>query len=355
VGLEPADVERLLAARLDNARDVRVTDIEQFARGVSRETWLVRLAGEDVPDAVIVRRDLPGGSVAPSELRDEYEIYRRLGHSDIPVAKALFFEADPTPFMPGPQLYVREFVPGSMDVPGLKDPDSRYDDVRVEASKEHLRKLALVHTCDWKSLGLDEILPAPPSVDQCATHALDGVAAKFAELRDDAYPDITAGLQWLRAHADRSAPRLSLVKGNNGLGEEVWQGTRIVAMSDWELASIGDPAFDFAQLQDLIPTIGPVEDPRWGLGHALAYYQEVSGITIDRGNLHYYRILYAIDKACNGLGGLRMISQGHLGARFAWVGTEVLYRARRTLAEAAGLFGTSGDTQSDHLLMPTSV
>lgn len=352
--LPAADVQRLLRARLADAGDLEVTGIRQFARGVSRETWAVHLSGRSVPDAVTIRRDLPGGSVAPSDLHDEYEIYRRLGVSDVPVARALFFEQSPSELLPGPSFYVREFVPGSMDVAGFDDPDPLYDEVRIEASKEHLRKLALVHTCDWKALGLDEILPAPGSVDDCAAHALEQVTAKYERVRVDAYPDITAGLQWLQAHADFPAPRLSLVKGNNGRGEEVWQGTRIVAMSDWELASIGDPTFDFAQLQDMIPAVGPADAPRWGLDAALAYYSEASGIQIDKQSLYYYRTLYSVDKACNGLAARKMIVEGHLGARFAWVGSEVLYRARRSLAEAAGVFGRSDDSAQD-VLMPASV
>jgi aminoglycoside phosphotransferase (APT) family kinase protein len=352
--LDTDDVERMLAARLGRSA-LRVSSIKQFARGVSRETWAVFLEGDDVPSAVTIRRDLPGGSVAPAALRDEYEIYRRLGGSDVPVAKALFFEQDPQEFLPGPPFYVREFVPGTMDVAGLKDPDPRFDDVRIEASKEHLRKLALVHTCDWRHLGLDEILPAPSSVHDCASHALRVVRRRYEEKLHDAYPDITAGLQWLHAHIDLVAPRLSLVKGNNGLGEEVWQGTRIVAMSDWELASIGDPAFDFAQLQDLIPSIGPAKKRRWGLRHALDYYEQISGITIDRSNLQYYRTLYAVDKASNGLAALQMMSEGHWDARFGWVATEVLYRARRSLAEAAGLFGSQARQLDDDVLMPATV
>lgn len=354
-GIDAASAERLLQARLDAGADVRVLSIEQFARGVSRETWVVRLSGNGVPDAVVIRRDLPGGSVAPSELRDEYEVYRRLGPSDVPAARALFFESDPEPFIPGPPLYVREFVAGSHDIPSLKDPDPRFDDLRIEVSKEHLRKLALVHTCDWKALGLDEVLPVPAGPDDCARHALAAAEAKFEQLRVEAYPEVTAGLQWLRRQAGRRAPRMSLVKGNNGLGEEVWRGTEIVAMSDWELASIGDPAFDFAQLQDLIPAVGAESAPRWGLDHALAYYEDLTGIRIDRTSLHFYRTLYAVDKACNGLASVRMIGDGHLNARFAWVGSEVLYRARRTLAQAAGLLPAPADPYSNAVLMPSSL
>jgi aminoglycoside phosphotransferase (APT) family kinase protein len=355
MGIDPASVERLLRARLPTGPDVTVDGLEQYVRGVSRETWVVRLTGVGVPDAVVIRRDLPGGSLVDIPLRTEYEIYRRLAATEIPVARTLWFDDDPGDLLPGPPLYVREFVAGSHEIPDFNNPDPEYDDLRIEVSKEHLRKLALVHTCDWRAAGLDEVLSAPASAHDCAHHALDVAVARFDTLRLSAYPDITAGIQWLRRNADRPAPRIGLVKGNNGLGEEVWRGTEIVAMSDWELASIGDPAYDFAQLQDLIPVVGPAESPRWGLDRALAYYQEISGIHIDRSSLHYYRTLYAVQKACTALAAIRAISDRQVTARLAWAGTEVLYRARRTLAEAARLFPGKADPYADQSLMPSSV
>jgi aminoglycoside phosphotransferase (APT) family kinase protein len=355
MGIDAVSVERLLRARLPADSDVTVDGIQQYVRGVSRETWVARLTGVAVPDAVVIRRDLPGGSLVDIPLRDEYEIYRRLAATEIPVARVLWFEDEPGDLIPGPSLYVREFVAGSHEIPNFRDPDPKYDDLRIEVSKEHLRKLALVHTCDWRAAGLDEVLSAPAGADDCAHHALDLAVARYDALRMCAYPEITAGIQWLRRNADRSAPRICLVKGNNGLGEEVWRGTEIVAMSDWELASIGDPAYDFAQLQDLIPAVGPAESPRWGLGPALAYYEEISGIPIERSSLYYYRTLYAIQKACTALAAIRAISDGRHAARLAWAGTEVLYRTRRTLAEAAGLLPGKADPYADQSLMPSSV
>ena len=41
-------------------------------------------------------------------------------------------------------------------------------------------------------------------------------------------------------------------KGTNGYGEEIFRDGRLVAMSDWELARIGDPAYDWAQIQGFV-------------------------------------------------------------------------------------------------------
>ena len=68
--------------------------------------------------------------------------------------------------------------------------------------------------------------------------------------------------------------RLGLLKGNNGIGEEIWKDGRIVALSDWELAAIGDPSLDWAFSQGLL-TLHDMED-------TLDHYAGHSGFAIDR-------------------------------------------------------------------------
>lgn len=315
---------------------VNVVEVIQYPRGVSRQTWFVRLSGPAGEcKGLVIRRDLEGGSVDGTPLRHEYEVYRRLAASEIPVARPLWYEDEPTRLSPGPEFYVREFVDGDWDIQHFHDKDPAYDQVRVAAGQEHLRKLALVHTCDWEGLGFAELFDPPPSAKACALHTLARLAAKLSAFQVEAFPEITAGLVWLREHAPREAPCVSLCKGTNGLGEEVWRDGVIVAMSDWELASLGDPTYDLAQVQDLLP---PAEGDGWNLSAALRFYSGVSGIMIEPESLAYYRTVYAVEMAAYALNSARLLVTGedHL-ARLGWVGTEVLYRARRTLATVAGI------------------
>src|SRR5436190_17560896 len=87
--------------------------ITKFPRGVSRETWMIDCAlGE-----FTVRQDLPGGSVDPVSLRQEYEIYRRLAvpQGPVPVAEPLFF----TDIRPaGRPAYLRRQIEGDWRIPG---------------------------------------------------------------------------------------------------------------------------------------------------------------------------------------------------------------------------------------------
>jgi aminoglycoside phosphotransferase (APT) family kinase protein len=288
--------------------------------------------------SLVVRRDLPGGSVCPSPLRREFEIYRRLEQTAVPIARPLWMERDPQWLVDGREHYVREHVDGSWEIDGFHDADPRFDDLRIEVSKEHLRKLALVHTCDWQALGFGEILAAPAGPEACATAAIDRLVAELDAFQVEPMPAVEEALGWLREQAPRHAPRVSLLKGTNGLGEEVFRDGEIVAMSDWELASIGDPASDFAHLQDLVPDVIRGGELRWGLGPALAYYERVSGITIDPASVAYYRILGALEMVVFAHNAALPLITGtdHL-ARLAWVSTEVLYWAKNMLAGAAGV------------------
>ena len=76
-------------------------------------------------------------------------MYEQLGHTAVPVARVLWWEDDPA--WAARPFYVREHVEGSWDISHYRDPDPRYDELRIEVSKEHARNLALVHQVDWRA------------------------------------------------------------------------------------------------------------------------------------------------------------------------------------------------------------
>lgn len=329
---------RYLAERL-GAGPLTVEEVRKYPRGVSRETWFVtcRLAG--ATRRLVVRRDLAGGSVCPVTLRFEYEVYRRLEATAVPIARALWYEDDPSWLGSGREFYVREHVEGSWEVPGVADPSPEFDDLRIEISREHIRKMALIHTCDWAGAGFGEIMDVPPHPTACAATAIDRLLAQLDAFQIEPFPVVAEATSWLREHAPTTAPRVSLLKGTNGLGEEVFRDGEIVAMSDWELASLGDPASDFAYMQHLMPTVARNGEARWGLTQGLEYYEQVSGLHVDAASVDYYRILGALEMVIFAHNAALPLVQGtdHL-ARLAWVATEVLYWAKDRLARASGVF-----------------
>jgi aminoglycoside phosphotransferase (APT) family kinase protein len=312
-------------------------EVVKFPRGSSRETWFV--AYRPGPQAALVRvvfrTDFPSGSTIPSSLDQEYFMYERLGHTDVPVARVLWWEADP--YWASRPFYVREHIEGSWSIPHYHDPNPAYDALRIEVSREHIRNLARVHRVDWKALGLDKHLPVPASAEEAGRFYIEQVQAQFRGLRGEPIPLFTMGAHWLKLRAP-AAPCVSLCKGTNGMGEEVFHDGKIVAMSDWEEAAIGDPAADFAFAQELVSDIERDGRKLWTLAQCLDYYFELCGIRISLESVGFYRMVQSLKMVMyseSAAVGVHATPDAHI--RQAWTGTEVAYVGKKILASAMGL------------------
>jgi aminoglycoside phosphotransferase (APT) family kinase protein len=335
VDLLKQPVELYLTHRL--GASVAWASATRFPRGSSRETWFVeyRLTSASETRKIVLRSNLPSGSTIPSSLEQEYFMYERLGHTAVPVARALWWEDDPAwavrPF------YTREHIEGSWSIPHYYDPSPVYDALRIEVSKEHLRKLALVHQVDWRGLELEQHLPAPRNAAEAGRAYIEQVEIQMRNLHGQPIPLFVVGAHWLKAQAP-VAPRLSLCKGTNGIGEEIFKDGQIVAMSDWEEAAIGDPASDIAFAQDVVTDIERDGKIIWGLTHALDYYYSVSGIRLTSEAVGFYRKMYALKMMMyseSAAEGAHASPNAHI--RQAWTGTEVAYVGKRIMAAAMGL------------------
>lgn len=327
------NVGTYLTHKLD--KPCEIVEIEKFGRGSSRETWFITFKADGTEQHLVFRRDPEGGSTIPSTLWQEYFIYERLGRSNVPVAKALWWEDDAA--WTDRPLYVRQHVDGSWNIPDFSNPSPEHDELRIRISKEHMRKLALVHAVDWKALQLDTVLCTAPSVETSASHYIDDVVRKFEEERVEPIPIFLEAAEWLRQRAP-VASKISLCKGTNGLGEEIFRGEELVAMSDWEEAHIGDPAADFAFLQDFAPTIVRDGETLWNLDRAIAYYRSVGGAEVEAASVQYYQLVRALNMLAFSH---RAAAAVHRGAnamiRQGWTGTEVQHFGKQILAAAMGM------------------
>lgn len=334
-------VERWFRAHAEHlsvaADTLHVMDISPMSRGVSRQTWSVlaeiRTGEARAVAKFMVRRDHPAGSIIPTTLRAEYGVYDRLRGTDVPVAEALWFEEDPQWMPDGRPAYVRRLVDGDWHLPVLADQSPEKDLERIALSKEHVDKLALVHCVDWAARGFGELFRVSASAATCALDLIDECLTRLEDYSAEPSPVLAEAVASLRTRAPTDCTRLVLCKGTNGHGEEVWSEGRIVALSDWELAAIGDPAYDFAQCQELIPEIERDGRRLWGMREALAYYAEQTGEEITLERVEYYRELYGL---------LQFVYTQHVSSivrsmerpplRFMWTATEVAFRSELRLA-----------------------
>ena len=283
--MDSGDVGRYLAEHL--GEPVEVLSLKRTYPGMSRLTYLIRamVGAPGSPErrerGLVLRADPPGGGIVPLPLRREYEVYRLLAPSAIPVPPVLWFDEAPA-ISGGCPLMVREMVEGSAHIPGLDEPGAAGDELRRHVATSHARMLATLHTLDWKALGFDEVLEVPDSAASCATADVDFWWAKAQAMHGEPDPQLRRIMHWIRSQAPTDSPRISLLKGNNGIDEELWNDGRIVAMADWELAALGDPASDWAFSQGILTLIDPAI--------TMQAYEEVAGFSIPARSLAWYTV-----------------------------------------------------------------
>jgi aminoglycoside phosphotransferase (APT) family kinase protein len=312
-------------------------ELSRMARGVSRESWEAKLRWADgSDDRLVVRRDAAGVSADGMPLEREFAIYDALQKTPVPVAPVLWFENDERWQPGGRSFYIRGWVEGSWDVPNAENPDPAFDEWRIELCKEHVRALAKVHMLDWQALGFGNFLEAPRSTESAALDLIEQFEARVRKYAFHSYPLAMEAIRVLKHHAPRTASTVCLCKGTNGLGEEVWVDGKIVAMSDWELAAITDPAYDFCQLQNLVPNI----TGKWGWNETLEYYKSLTGTEVKFETIDFYNAICGIQQLAYTLNAGRVVHERMDDQiRYCWVGSEVLQYSVARLAWAANLLG----------------
>lgn len=272
-------LETYLAKRLDG--NVRITALSRAFPGLSRETWLVRLRFGNEPGArgYVVRADSPGGPFPPVPLEFEYQVYVHLARTDIPVARPLWFDAA-SDVADGRALFVREMVEGISLLPGLDDNTAAGAERRQRLAFEHVEKLAMVHRLDWRRHGFAQFMDVPESAEDAPRRELARWRRVWTEVRSAPFAIVSEALNWFEDHLPARAATVSLCKGQNGIGEEIWRDDKIVALCDWELANIGDPCQDLALSQGMLK----LHDRE----AIIAHYESVAEFHLPRANIDYY-------------------------------------------------------------------
>lgn len=313
-------VEAYLRDRL-GADSLALTSLRRNVGGMSRETWFAEVEGkrdgEVFVDSLTIRVDHPGGSVVPVSLEREYQTFAALTPTQVPVAAALWFETDPALLGRAP-FYVRRTVAGSASAGRLFKPGN--EELRHDVGLELARKLALVHTLDWSSTDLPGFMAVPGTPEDCALLELAHYEAAYRAADPEPMPVVEALFSWLKRNVPADVQRTSLVWGDVGVGNFIYSGSEIVALTDWEQAHLGDPMKDWASAlwrgaDALIPR-----------AELFAEYERASGLRVDLDRIHYYSVFIDVEYICTSfplLGQLR--TAGDRDATFARLGMGVPY------------------------------
>ncbi|MGA2928741.1 MAG: phosphotransferase family protein [Solirubrobacteraceae bacterium] len=189
---------------------------------------------------VVLRRP-PRGPLPPSahDVLREARLLEALERTAVRVPKVLAVCEDPGVI--GAPFYVMEMVEGAPITDSLPAPLDTPEQ-RARIADELIEALVELHDVDWSALGLDGF--GKP------TGYLERQLRRFGGLwqhnRTRELPQVEQVGAWLAANLPQSPPA-TIVHGDYRLGNTMFAArapAHLVAILDWEMATIGDPLAD---------------------------------------------------------------------------------------------------------------
>jgi aminoglycoside phosphotransferase (APT) family kinase protein len=216
-------------------------EVLQFPGGHANLTYLVRFGAREI----VVRRP-PLGPVAPRahDMKREHTVLSALeGHfAAAPRAYALCED----PAVLGATFIAMERCRGSVVRTRIPPDLAAQPDAARRASFALIDAMADFHAVDYARAGLAE-LGRPEGY---AERQVRGWKERWERARDRELPLLDAHFDWLIAHLPR-APASSLVHNDLKLDNCMFERAnpdRIVALLDWDMATLGDPLIDLGTL-----------------------------------------------------------------------------------------------------------
>lgn len=249
-------------------------EVTRLERHVARrEAWLVDVRRPDGSCAewfLRIDRLAAAGRANPFSLARETRVLRALGAAGIRVPRIFGWSEEH-------RVALQERVRGSADLMGAPPAQQR------AVLLDFIAEIARMHALAPEKLALPE-LPLPRSPAEAALGEVDTLEAM---LRGHAEPEPVArfGVAWLRAHVPRGLERVSLVQGDTGPANFLYEGERMTALVDFEWAHFGDPMEDLGNF-----CVREFFHPCGGVAEAIAHCGELTGAPVAVGRVRYFRV-----------------------------------------------------------------
>jgi aminoglycoside phosphotransferase (APT) family kinase protein len=227
-------LERYLVQRIPGFRGP--VTVSQFQGGQSNPTYRLSAADHEY----VLRRKPPGKLLPSAHAVDrEYRILTALGRTDVPVPKTWLLCDDPGVI--GTIFYVMDWVPGRIMVDPLLPGCTPAERTTIYESMSDV--LSRLHGQDWKALGLSDF-GKPGSY---FTRQIHRWTQQYRASETERIESMERLMAWLPEHIP-TGDETTVVHGDFRLGNVIMHPTepRVLAVLDWELATLGHPLADLA-------------------------------------------------------------------------------------------------------------
>jgi aminoglycoside phosphotransferase (APT) family kinase protein len=276
-----------------------IVDLKRIGVGRSRENWVFDLAvpGTEGWEPLILRRD-PDGGLVDTDRGTEFAVLRALGSSRLPAPQARWLDAKGE-WLGRPSLIMHR-EPGECDYRVVNGDRPLAE--RTDLARRFCELLAEVHSLDWRSVGLGEVLDDPG--EQAARTELGRWQGILRQDQLEALPELDIAVDWLRENAPTSR-RTVLVHADFKPGNILLQGDRISSLLDWELAHLGDPLEDLGWVTQPLRAGEHLIAGAWERDDLIRHYCEVTGTEVDDRELSWWVTFSTFKTAVMQVSGLR--------------------------------------------------
>ena len=267
--------------------------VEQFPSGFSNLTYLLRIGKREL----VLRRPPVGTKVKTAhDMSREYRILSRLYPAYRKVPQPLVYCDDDSVI--GAPFYVMERVKGiilrAQSPPGIE----LTQETMQRLSTAFVDNLIEIHKFDFQAAGLADLGTPQGYVKR----QVEGWTKRYFAARTDNVEEVELIARWLLEHQPADSSEGSLIHNDYKYDNLVLSAndlSQVLAVLDWEMATIGDP------LMDLGTTLGywveATDSPEWQRygfvltrlpgnltrGEVLRYYAQKSGREINEPVFYY--------------------------------------------------------------------
>lgn len=286
-----------LQRQMQDAPDLRIDDLTPVSGGNARKAWSFDLVRDGRPSQPCIMLMQAGAGQLESDLAAEFKVIAALAGSDVPAPQALWIEADGASL--GAPTIIMERVTGVTDILALRAPEPA--DRNRAIALAFAEAAAKLHAVDARSLGF----LGNPTRETAAAEQIAFWESLYLKHRMEPHPAIAFAFHWLKTHQP-VAERISLVHGDYRFGNFLYEGSRITALLDWEMAHLGDPVEDIAWAYRSLWT----PEMHLSLNDFIAHYTAAGGVDVRSETLLFYRLFGEVKHAVISLTAARSFTDG---------------------------------------------